>query len=653
MKRLQTPINRVSHYSLFLVVGLLVALPDLATAQSTADPPGRVARLNYIQGPISFQLAGTQDWVDASPNRPLTTGDNLWADQDARGELHIGSTSLHLASQTGMSLLNLTDKTVQLQLAQGSLDLRLRTLGPDEAFEVDTANVAFTLLRPGEYRIDVDPDGTTTVITVRDGDGEVTGGGTAYNLKPGQQYTFTGSTALTYDAQPAPARSAFDTWSRTRDEREDHAVSAHYVSRDVIGYEDLDPYGAWREDPEYGAVWFPTGVAVGWAPYRYGHWVYVAPWGWTWIEDEPWGFAPFHYGRWALVGGVWGWVPGPVVVVGVAARPVYAPALVGFVGGGRFSVSVTIGGGAGVAWFPLGPRDVWVPAYHASPRYVQNVNVTNTRVVNVTQITNVYNTSTRNVNVTNNYTYMHNTTAVTAVSHDTFVNGRPVSRSAVHVTPEQIQHPRVIHNVPVRPTLGSRVGPTTPARVAPPAVLANRPIVTKLAPSPRAVPIGHRQPLVTAHARPGSPPPVQTERSAHPTTSGQPRKFQPPVHANANPNHVAPPKKVQPPSTGPTEETQTTPAQPRKFQPPVHANVNPNHVAPPEKVQPPTHTAISNAEGEAQAAHPSKPSALAEHSQERKLEKQPNNQPTRQLKEKPKPSKDKKDKEKDEEAGRP
>ncbi len=154
--------------------------------------------------------------------------------------------------------------------------------------------------------------------------------------------------------------------------------------------------------------------------------MFVAPWGWTWVDAEPWGFAPFHYGRWAFVGGYWGWVPGPVAV-----RAVYAPALVGFVGGGGFGVSVAFGGGvSGVAWFPLGPRDVFVPGYRCSPRYVQNVNITNTRVINVTQVTTVYNNVYVNHNSTviNNYTYARNDRAVTAVSRDTFVNARPVVR---------------------------------------------------------------------------------------------------------------------------------------------------------------------------------------------------------------------------------
>jgi hypothetical protein len=481
---------------LLVAAALLFAIPGMAAADD--DPPGRVARLNYIQGSVSLQPAGTQDWIDANPNRPLTTGDNLWADQDSRGELHVGSSVLRLSGQTGVSFLNVNDQITQLQLAQGSLYVRVRQLDEGEAFEIDTPNLAFSILRPGQYRVDVDPNGGSTMISVWGGSGSVTGGGQAFTLNPGQQFAFSGTDQLTYDAQPLGGRDDFDNWCASRDQREDQSASARYVSRDVIGYNDLDDYGSWSNDPQYGAVWIPSSVAVGWAPYHYGHWVFVAPWGWTWVEDEPWGFAPFHYGRWAVFGGRWGWVPGPVAV-GVAfggpvVRPMYAPALVGFVGGGGFSFSIAIGGGAGVAWFPLGPRDVWVPAYRCSPVYVQHVNVYNTRVVNVTQVTTVYN----NVYVNHdraNYTYSNNVRAVTAVDRDTFVNGRPVGRASVQISQDQIQHPRVMQQTAMQPTQRSAFGGQANARALPPASLANRRVVTNHAPAPNVVPIGHTQPL--------------------------------------------------------------------------------------------------------------------------------------------------------------
>jgi len=497
--------------SLLLIAGLFAVLPKPAAAQSDVDPPGRVARLNFIDGSVSYQVSGDTDWVQADPNRPLTTGDNLWADQNSRGEVHIGSTAIRLSAETGISFLNLDDRTAQIQLAQGTIEVHLRNLTPGDAWEIDTPNLAFTLTRTGEYRISTDPNSNTTSITVREGEGSVTGGGESWELVPGQQYTFTGTDELAYDAQDAPGFDDFESWSQTRDQMENNSPSARYVSRDVDGYYDLDQNGSWQSDSDYGEVWVPNGVAVGWAPYHMGHWVWVAPWGWTWVDAEPWGWAPFHYGRWAYVsGGYWGWVPGPLVV-----RPVYAPALVGFVGGGGFSLSVAIGGGfTGVAWFPLGPRDVFVPAYHCSERYVQNVNVTNTRIVNVTQVTNVYNTVIVNRNVTVNnvhYTYENNTRAITAVSKETFVNARPVQASSVRISDEQIKNVRVVESAPMAPTRASYVSSTARVTTAKPSVpLAQRPVVARLTP---ATPVNRRIPQYTNDSKQFSQPPARINQT--------------------------------------------------------------------------------------------------------------------------------------------
>lgn len=482
--------------TLFIAL-VFAAFPGWAAAQD--DPPDRVARLNFIQGSVSYQVSGDQDWVQADPNRPLTTGDNLWADKDSRGEVHIGSTAIRLSSETGISFLTLDDRTVQLQLAQGTIEVHLRNQSPDDAFEVDTPNLAFTITQPGEYRIQTDPNGNSTIIVVREGAGQVTGGGgDSWDLRYGQQYIFNGTDQISYDAIAAPHFDDFEDWCQSRDQRENAAVSAQYVSRDVDGYYDLDEYGNWRPDPDYGEVWIPRDVPAGWAPYQYGHWVYVEPWGWTWVDEEPWGFAPFHYGRWALVGGGWAWVPGPIVV-----RPVYAPALVAFVGGGGASLSVSFGGGfSGVAWFPLGPRDVYVPGYRCSPRYVQNINVTNTRVVNVTQVTRVYNTVyvQRDTRIVNNYTYAHNNVAVTAVSRETFVNARPVSRGIVRVSADQVERARVVESTPVAPVRASYVSSTAKISNARPGTnFAQRPVVARLTPA-----VSRPAPVYTNQSRPGN-----------------------------------------------------------------------------------------------------------------------------------------------------
>ncbi len=615
--------NTISKYALTLLgFALLFIFTGVTLAQDAdqpdADPPSRVARLNFIQGSVSFQPAGTSDWLDANPNRPFTTGDQLWADQDSRGELHLGGSVLRISGQTAVSFLNLNDQAVQIQVAQGSADLRVLHLEDNENYEIDTPNAAFSILRPGEYRVDVSPDGTSSVVSVDNGDGEVTAGGQAYNVARGQQYTFSGTDQVSYDAESLPEPDDFQQWNIQRDQREDHLASAQYVSRDVIGYEDLDDHGTWRDDPTYGHVWFPNGVAVGWAPYHYGHWAFVAPWGWTWVEDEPWGFAPFHYGRWAFVGGGWGWVPGPMPVAGaVFVRPVYAPALVAFVGGGGFAASIEIGGaaGVGVAWFPLGPRDVWVPSYHVSAVYMTNVNITNTRVINRTEITNVYNTTvinrTTNVTVNRTYQYQSSPGAVTAVSKTAFQNGEPVGKAAVQVNAQEIQHARVVQTAAIAPTPRAVAGPNAPAKPSsrPPATLASRPVVTKMAPSARAIPVGQTKPAPRSAYR--------SMANAKPATSQPPaRTGAPPANRPAEPSAARPPE-AQPnrPNAAPGER----PAPANRAEPPARTN----EPAAREN-QPPTRTNVPPVRENQPAARPNEPPAREAQPPARTNEAQPN-----------------------------
>lgn len=501
MKRMRTGFYLAG---LAVVLVLSQAIPRaLAQDQDDQDPPTRAGRLGYVQGAVSFQPGGQGDWLDAVPNRPLTTGDNLWADKDSRAEVQIGSTSVRLSSETSITLLDLDDNVTQVRLSMGSLFFRVRHLHDGETFEVDTPNLAFNVYQPGEYRLDVNENGDQTTAVVWRGDAEITGGGNSYRLNGGQQGTFSGVEQLSYEVGGIGQEDAFDSWSRGRDDREDHIQSARYVSDDMTGYEDLDEYGRWHNVEGYGDVWTPNGVAGGWAPYRYGHWAYVWPWGWTWVEDEPWGFAPFHYGRWAFAGGGWCWVPGPVAVA-----PVYSPALVAFVGGG-FGVGV----GVGVGWFPLGPGEVYVPWYRTSPRYVQNINVTNTRVTNI-QVTNVYNNRVTNVT----YVNQRVNNSVTVVNRDTFINARPVNNNIMRVDQRQIEQARVTHDVArnIQPQRQSVVGAAHTVRMAPPAQALSRPVVATRQPMVQNRPA----PQVAGFSRP-TPPQVRTVHAAPPAQAQQ------------------------------------------------------------------------------------------------------------------------------------
>jgi hypothetical protein len=445
------------------------------------DPPGRVARLSYTYKSVSFFPAGLGEWVPADFNRPLTTGDQVFVDFDATGEMQIGTAALRMNSVTSLEFLNLDDSNVQLRLTEGGLNIRLRYLGDQDTFEVDTPNLAFTLLRPGEYRIDVKPDSSTTIVTVRGGDGEITGSDQAFSVHAGQQVRVSGADQPSYDTAGVPPRDQWDSWCADRDQHDDQSPSARYVSRQLVGYQDLDQYGSWRVTPEYGAVWVPNGTPGGWAPYHYGHWLWMDPWGWTWVDDAPWGFAPFHYGRWAYVGGSWGWIPGPV-----AERPVYAPALVAWVGGGAI--------GGGVAWFALGPSEVFVPTYHVSPVYLNRINVTNTVIVNNVNITNV--------NITNvKYVNREAPGAVMAVQQAAFASAKPVQSAAIVVRPEVIRSATVVATASVAPTRASVTQTAAPgAKVAqPPAALQAKPVVAKRTPPPPPVPFAQKQHALAAN----------------------------------------------------------------------------------------------------------------------------------------------------------
>ncbi|SDX24965.1 FecR family protein [Collimonas sp. OK242] len=468
---------------LFALTCLLFIAGVLFGPSALADPPGRVGRLSYISGPVSFAPAGLDtEWSLAAINRPVTIGDRLWSDQGGRAEVHIGSTAIRLGTNTNVDVLNLDGRTTQLRIVQGTLNVRVRHAARDDLFEIDTPNAAVLVQRPGNYRIDVDPNGRQTAVSVRFGEVEVSGPDANFLLYDDQQATLF-SDSPDYNLTRLPPLDSFDRFWLARDQRQDRVRSLDYVPDDMTGYEDLDTYGSWATVSTYGAVWFPARVAVDWAPYRDGRWMWVEPWGWTWVDSAPWGFAPFHYGRWAYIQGRWGWCPGDI-----QARPVYAPALVAFVGGSGFSASISIASGPVVGWFPLGYREAYVPWYSVSPTYVRQVNVAN--VTNVTNITNITNVT----NVTNvNYANRNVPSAMTVVSGAVFTQSGLVAPSMLKTAAvQELARAPVIHGgAPIAPARQSLSA--GPAAVRPPATVISRPVVAINAPAPRPASFAVRQ----------------------------------------------------------------------------------------------------------------------------------------------------------------
>jgi hypothetical protein len=458
-----------------LLAQFLLAIATFALAGGAhADPPSRVARIAYVSGNASFSPGSEPDtWVHARINRPMVTGDRMWVERGARAELQLGQAAIRAAGGTSLSLLNLDDRIVQLQLNEGTLNVRVRRLDRGQTFEVDTPNLAYSIRRPGTYRIQVDPDGDATTVLARVGLAEAYGEGRAFVTSERVTYRFFGSGLREYQTFTRWGPDEFDRWASDRDRRWDNSASRRFVSMDMIGYEDLDANGTWRRVPEYGNVWIPSRVPADWAPYRDGHWAWVEPWGWTWIDDAPWGFAPSHYGRWAHLQSGWAWVPGPA-----QSQPVYAPALVAFVGGGNVRTS----GGNAVAWFPLGPREVYRPSYTTSREYFERVNTTNT-VVDRTTIVNVYNNpAPREVRYVNQQV----PGALIAMLAVAFAESRPVGKEVVRVDQKAVAAAPAAAVAPVAPVHTSVVG-SAPATAKPPAATFTRAVVAQVAPPPPPV----------------------------------------------------------------------------------------------------------------------------------------------------------------------
>ncbi|MEW9573533.1 DUF6600 domain-containing protein [Rhodanobacter sp. Si-c] len=531
---------------------LLCLVAGLAQAQSTGSddsaPPDRVARLSYIAGDLGFLPAGSQDWAGADLNRPLITGDRLSAGDGARAELELGGASLRMDGDTDFGLLNLNDNLAQVELTQGTLNLSVRQLDQGQSYEIDTPTLALVISQPGTFRVDVDNDGNGTRVTVFNGQAEVYGENNAQrDVVAGRSYQFDDASLGALVITDIGGGDAFDAWCSERDQRYAQSAADPYVSADMVGYQDLDEYGSWQDSPDYGAVWYPSQVPVGWAPYRNGHWAWIAPWGWTWVDDLPWGFAPYHYGRWAYIRGAWGWIPGPRAV-----RPVYAPALVAFVGGGR---GVSIGIGAPVGWFPLGPGEIYNPWYHCDRAYYQRVNIANIHVRNAAYRSVVINDINsrygdyRAGRVPPNLRYANRTVprGFTAVSGTTFAGGQRVQRGLLRVDPRQLAAAPVLARgaSSLRPEPHGMAPPRSPQARPLPTAGFRRNVVART-PPPAALPAMHPN-FAPANAR-------TPQRTATPFANVR--------VLNAR---GAPPR---PAAAAPAEAARAIPAQPRTMRTP-------------------------------------------------------------------------------------
>jgi hypothetical protein len=463
-----------------LCAGLLAApATALALDEEAIGFERTPPRLSSIDGEVSFIRPGAGEWAPAQVNTPLAAGDQLYTGEDANLEIQVAAGAfVRAADETQLALTSLEPDFLQLRVTAGRLSLDLRSRRPSQTIEIDTPNAAFTVEHNGYYRVEVDGE-ITTFTSRRGGRATVTpASGDSVAVAPSEQVVVTGTDEPQLETWAAPELDDWDRWNYARTDEQMDAVSARYVPSGVYGVDDLDHHGDWRIVPTYGAVWVPRGVAVGWAPYSTGRWLYDPYYGWTWVDHSPWGWAPYHYGRWVFVSGHWGWCPGRLVV-----RPYYAPALVAFFGGG-LSFSIT-GFGPHVGWVALGWGEPLVPwwgpvgfrgaphwAGWGGPRIINNVVVKERTVIRV-----------RDINV---YQNAHVRDAIVAVERDRFGRrSRGGERDFVRARADRLEP---LHGeLPMKPDRTSLVPAIGSAR-RPPREVLQRPVVATRKPRPELAP---------------------------------------------------------------------------------------------------------------------------------------------------------------------
>ncbi|MCB8874845.1 DUF6600 domain-containing protein [Acidisoma silvae] len=602
------------------------------TAADAGDPPARVGWLSNLSGAVSFHSASQNAWATATQNYPVATGDAVWTQPQAQASVMIDSSRIALAGGTELTAQEIDQSTITAALSQGEIFLNIVALENGQSVVIQTPRGTAQITGAGQYEIFAGDSNTPTYVTAVTGAIQFTGLGASGPQAIAAQQTLVVSgtnpvqaqlggmqqdqflTSMLQQAAPPPPPTA---------------TAAPPVTAQMTGASVLTQYGSWSQQAGVGAVWFPQ-VASSWVPYRDGHWAYVQPWGWTWVDNAPWGFAPFHYGRWAQYGDRWGWVPEPAGDPGyneASYQPVYAPALVTFIGAAAGVLTAAAFASGAIGWAPLGPREAYYPPYPVSPRYfgaynrpyVQNYNQFYQR--NVTVVNNRI--SYRDVGNENNGPGagggFYNRQGATFAPRDAMVGGRPIATVA-HGLPQgaQVQAFRPgaggggQHGLPPAPQAGQQphgaaapgpafrpiqAGEAGGRRAAPPMLVAHGAVapsfhgggqLTGGQPVPGARPAAMPQPHapqagppgIAAHNLPALAPAAGHAAAAHP----QAMPMQAPMQAHAAPGQPQAPRPAaiqpgQPPRTEAARPT-TPPIQAPRTAAPRPAPQAPRAVAP-------------------------------------------------------------------------
>jgi len=326
--------------SIFLLTASPLQAQGAGPNVQVTSGPVRMARVSYLDGPIDWRPDYRGQWADATVNLPLREGAQIWAPGNHRAEIQFDDGSLLRLSDGAVVTLKemYSDRDGEftlIKLTDGAVSLTARN--PHSIYQIDTPCDSVKAEGPSKVQVRAEMNSKSTDVTCRGGRAQVLGPKGTNTLQPNQRAIYDPDGSSRPQALAPPS-----SWDKFNDQRDERMGRPERFAPSNVGLVsgDLDEYGDWDSDPDYGHVWYPRVRETNWRPYNAGDWVWVEPVGWTWVSDEPWGWAPYHYGSWVRRHRGWGWVPGPV------GQP-WSPAVVNFSYDNGY-----------VAWAPLAPREV-------------------------------------------------------------------------------------------------------------------------------------------------------------------------------------------------------------------------------------------------------------------------------------------------------
>lgn len=311
--------------SVFIALTVLgVSAGNFAVPDEDPEVTDRVARISSIKGDVSIRRAGVDSWEKAVLNLPVVEGDEITTAASARFEIQFNTnTHVRVAANSYLKIATLNDSGIALSLAEGSLSLTTSKFDASKMFlEIDAPKTTIAVKRSGRYRVDAGKSGSQEirVSVFDDGEARVYSNNAGSTIRDGRsaKVFIDGSLAGEWENGVA-TRSVdeFDEWIAERDgaiaKRLSRSNYGQYYDDDIYGADELNDSGNWTYTRDYGYIWRPNRTSLvsysDWSPYRYGHWRWLPAYGWTWVNDEPWGWATYHHGRWIWYNSGWYWSP--------------------------------------------------------------------------------------------------------------------------------------------------------------------------------------------------------------------------------------------------------------------------------------------------------------------------------------------------------